>query len=420
MSEAARLRRDVGWNLVPVVLLGIVGFGLKMTIGGWWNADALGSFNLVTIVMFVFAVVAACGLQYAVLHSIAEDPNDRGRVAAIVVGAVVPVIAFSAVMTLAFVALRVPIGSMLDSPAVSEGMLWAAPGLFCFAVNKILLGVVNGLRRMRAFAVYTSIRYILIAIGVLIAVAVDLDGAKLPGIWSFSEGVLLLVLLGEIVTQVALRRCHGWTRWARTQLAFGVRGVVATLAQEVNSKLDVWMLGIATSDALVGVYSLASALAEGALQISVAVQNNVNPIIARALARDRTDEVRDLTRRTRVWFVPAMVGICALSAVMFPLIIPWLIGDPVFADGAAPFGIMMAGLALASPYLPLGQLLLMAGRPGWHTALVLAVVVVNFIANSLLIPVWGLSGAAVSLAGSIVASAIFLRILARWRIGLRI
>ena len=39
-------------------------------------------------------------------------------------------------------------------------MLWAAPGLFCFAINKVLFGVVNGLRRMRAFAIYTSLRYI--------------------------------------------------------------------------------------------------------------------------------------------------------------------------------------------------------------------------------------------------------------------
>ena len=420
MSERDRLRRDVGWNLVPVALLGIGGFGLKMTIGGWWNADALGSFNLVTIVMFVFAVLAACGLQFAVLHAIAEDPSDRDRVAAIVVGAVVPTIVFAAVTTIVFLAASGPIGTMLDSAAVTEGMVWAAPGLFCFALNKVLLGVVNGMRRMRAFAVYTSIRYILIAIGLGIAVAVDLDGAKLPGIWSFSEGVLLLVLLGEVATQVALARCRGWTRWMRTQLAYGVRGVIATLAQEVNSKLDVWMLGIATSDALVGIYSVASALAEGALQISVAVQNNVNPIIARSLARDRHDEVRDLARRTRAWFVPALVAICALSAVTYPLIIPWLIGDPTFSEGAAPFGIMMAGLALASPYLPFGQLLLMAGRPGWHTTYVLAIVGVNFVVNWFLIPVWGLSGAAVALAASIVASAIFIRILARGRIGLRI
>jgi O-antigen/teichoic acid export membrane protein len=61
----------------------------------------------------------------------------------------------------------------------------------------------------------------------------------------------------------------------------------------------------------------------------------------------------------------------------------------------------------------------MAGRPGWHTAYVLAIVAVNFAGNYLLIPVWGLEGAATALATSVVASAVVLRVLAR-RFGVRI
>jgi O-antigen/teichoic acid export membrane protein len=420
-TEQARLRRDIGWNLVPVVLLACVGLGLNFLIGRWWDEAALGTFNLVAIALFTFAVLGAGGIQYSVLRAVAEAGDDRDRIAAIVVGALIPNLGLAAAATGLYVALHRPIGALLDSDAVATGILWSAPALFCFAVNKVLLCVVNGLRRMRAFAVYTSLRYLLIGGGLLGARWWRLDAEQLPVIWTLTESVLLLVLIGELLATVRLGRgLAGWTSWARRHLNYGARGVLATLGYEINSKLDVWMLGIALPEAQVGIYSLAAALSEGATQLSVVLQNNVNPLIARHLAAGQRGDVEALVRRVRRWFVPAMVGICALAAALYPVIIPWLIGKQSFIGGTVPFAIMMVGLALASPYLPFAQTLLMGSRPGWHTLYVLGIVSVNLIGNLVLIPVLGLAGAATSIAASMVSTAVLLRALARWRLDLRI
>jgi len=425
-DDAQRLRRDIGWNLVPVVMLGSVGLGLNFLIAGWWNADALGSFTLVTIPFFAFAVAGACGLQYAVLRTIAERPDDRERVAIVAVGALVPGIVLAAFVTLLFIAVRTPMGDLLDSRAVTAGVLWAAPGLFCFALNKIILGITNGLRRMRAYAMYTSLRYALIGTGLVVAHLLDLRAEQLPVIWTFTECTLFLVLVVELFSTVSVARGFRtvdgdtWLTWARRHLDFGARGVLATLASEVNSKIDVWLLGVALPDNRVGIYSLASALYEGAMQLAVVLQNNLNPIIAKAIANGDLAAVELLARRTRRWFVPAMVAICAVAAAAYPLIIPPLIGDPSFADGAPAFGIMMAGLALASPWLPLNQLLLMASRPGWYTVMVTTVLAINVVGNLALIPLFEVRGAAVATASSMVASALLIVVMARRKVGVRI
>lgn len=414
----ARLRRDVAWNLVPVALLGAVGLGLQFAIGRWWSAAALGVFNQVTTAFFVLAVLGAGGLQYAVLKAIAEAPEDRARVAAIVVGALVPNVVLAAAATALFVAVRAPVADLLDSAAVARGMTWAAPGLFCFAINKVLLsGVVNGQRRMRAFAVYTSLRYVLIAVGLIGAWQADVAGDHLAAIWTFAEGALLVVLCVEVVATVPLARCAGWTTWTRAHLGFGARGVLATLAYEINTKLDVWMLGIALDDREVGYYSLAAALNEGVAQLAVAVQNNVNPVIARALAAGDTSAVVALVRRTRRWFVPSLAAICALAAVSFPVVVPWLVGDRQFATASVPFAILMAGVVVASPYQPFNQILLMAGRPGWHTLMLAAVVAVGFAANRALIPSYAATGAALATSIMAVTIAVLVRALARARVG---
>ncbi len=317
-EHARRLRRDILWNLAPVILLAGVGLGMNFLIGSVCGAEALGAFNLVTTALFAFAVLGAAGLQFAVLRAIAEHPDDPDRVAAVVVGALVPAVGCAAASTAAFVLLRGVLGDMLGSPAVTTGIAWAAPGLFCFALNKVLLGVVNGLRRMRAFAVYTSVRYLLIAGALAGALAAGMPGPRLPVIWSIAEGALLVVLAVETLASVRLGRAHGWRAWTARHLDYGLRGVLATLAYEVNSKLDVWMLGMALPDRQVGIYSLASALFEGALQLSIVLQANVNPLIARHLARGEVAEVEQLVRGQRRWFVPVVVGCCALGAVLLP------------------------------------------------------------------------------------------------------
>jgi O-antigen/teichoic acid export membrane protein len=409
-----RLRRDIAWNLVPVVCLAVVGLGLNFMIAGWWGAAALGVFNLVTIAYFVMAVVGAWGMQYSVLRAIAERPDDRTHVAAVVVGAIVPNVAIAAASAVAFATLRGPIGKLLGSDDVATGMLWSAPGLFCFAINKVLFGVVNGLRRMRAFAVYTTARYVLIAAGIFAAHVRHVDAAHLAATWSFVEGVLVLVLAVELAATVSIARARGWRRWMRVHLAYGTRSLPASIAYEINTKLDVWMLGAAgVAKAAVGIYSVAAAINEGATQLSVVVQNNLNPLLATELAAGRVDAARELVRNTRRWFVPAFVAACVVGALVFPSLIPKLVGDPAFAAGARPFAVMMAGLALASPYLPFGQLLLMANRPGWHTALMTLVVGANLVVNLFAIPSLGTVGAALATAAAVVTGAIALRVLGR-------
>jgi O-antigen/teichoic acid export membrane protein len=420
-GDDRRTRRDLIWNLAPVVLLAVVGLGLKLLIGrpGWWGKAALGVFNLVTISWFAFAVLGAFGLQYAVLRAVAEEPDDRDRVAAVVVGALIPTVVLAALTTGLYL-LSAPLFGALQGAAVAEGMRWAAPGLFCFAVNKVLLGVVNGLRRMRAFAIYTSLRYVLIAAGLLLARWWRVDAARLPGIWTVSEGALLFALLGELGATVRLARGAGWTAWARRHLAFGARGVAATFAGEVNTKLDVWLLGIAVSNAQVGIYALASALFEGVLQLAIALQNLVNPVLARQISAGAHGEAAEVVRRTRRWFVPSLSAAALLGAVTYPLLIPPLIGDPDFIAGAWPFAILMVGIALASPYLPFNQVLLMAALPGWHTGYILATIAVSFAGNAALIPLLGMRGAALAAAASLALSAQLLRVLVRSRVGLRI
>jgi O-antigen/teichoic acid export membrane protein len=408
------------WNLVPVVVLGVVGLGMNFAIGRWWGTSALGVFNQVTTSYFVLASIGAIGINLSVLRAIAQQPDDRPRVAAIVAGAIVPATILAGAVTVLLLVSRGALGRWLDSDAVTEGIVYAAPGLACFVVNKTLLAVVNGLGRMRAFAMYTTLRYGMIGVSLVLAGALELDAVQLPIIWTITEATLLVALVVEMLATVKFSAAAGWRPWVIEHLRFGIRGAGATMLFEINSRLDIWLLGAAMSDTDVGIYSMAASLAEGASQIPNALQVNVNPTIAAALATDRTGDVEQLVRKTRRWFVPAMVALCGVAALLFPIVIPWITDRPELAEGAVPFALLVGGLAVTSAWLPFNQVLLMGGKPGWHTVYVLLSVATNVVLNVLLIPHLGLTGAGLATALALAVSALWLIRMSRALVGVRL
>src|SRR5690606_24822365 len=135
----------------PVALLAVVGLGLNFVIGGVWGPAALGVFNQVTSAYFVLAAFGSLGVNFSVLRAVAAEARAKERLGAVVLGALAPSVVLGAAMAAVFFAARGPVGRLLESPAVAVGITWATPALFCFIVNKVLLGVVNGLSRMRAY-----------------------------------------------------------------------------------------------------------------------------------------------------------------------------------------------------------------------------------------------------------------------------
>ncbi|HVS19551.1 MAG TPA: oligosaccharide flippase family protein [Planctomycetota bacterium] len=425
MSDAAHSRPDpafqqgVAWNLASTVVLALGGFALLALLGRRYGQVGLGLFFQVWAPYVILGQVAVGGLDRSVLRALAERELDRRERAPIVWGALLPALVGSAVGALAFHALAEPIAAWNRSPDVAEGVRAASLGLFCFGLNKVLLGVVNGLRRMRAFALYQSLRYVLMPVGVLLVGWLGWPAARASFLFTFTEVLLLAVLLVELATQVALPRTR-WLAHVRGHVRYGARSMAAGVLLELNSRVDVWMLGRWVSDGAVGLYGTALQFAEGLFQILIALQNNYNPILARLWGERRVEELHALVRRDGRRALVFMLAISLVAAALFPVALRVLFPDQDFGESWAPFAILMAGIALASIRLPFSQFLLMVGRPGAHSLYMLAVVGVNVLANAALIPGLGIRGAALGTALSFLGSVVLLRLGARLAAGVRL
>jgi O-antigen/teichoic acid export membrane protein len=312
-------------------------------------------------------------------------------------------------------------GRLLDSPGVAEGLRLAAPGLVFFAVNKTLLMHLNGLRHMRAFAAFQAVRYLLLLAGVTALLLAHRPGSSLALALTLAEAALLPPLLAFAMRHgFALRLRSDGAAWFARHLGFGSRGFLSGALTEMNTRVDVLMLGYFLPDAPVGLYSFAATIAEGLAQIPHIVRQNVDPLLGRCFGDGAAVRIPDLARRIRRVFLPAMAGLSLATVCAYPL--PFLVflpGEPLGPSWWV-FLILALGLTANAAYRPFLGVLAQGGHPGAHTWLVSAVTLANVAMNASLIPPFGLAGAALATAFALALEALLLARLAHRLYGLRL
>lgn len=176
--------------------------------------------------------------------------------------------------------------------------------------------------------------------------------------------------------------------------------------------VDALLLGALEGSDAVGVYTTATRWLIVGNFAGNAVTVAFGPQIAKVLATDGAAGARRMFQAATAWFV-LLAWPPYLAAMAFAPLLVKAFGDD-FGDGAAVITITGAGFLLAAAAGPIDMLLLMAGRSRLsliNTGIALAA---NVVANLVLIPPFGIRGAAVAWTVSlVVANAVPLAQMAR-------
>jgi O-antigen/teichoic acid export membrane protein len=412
--------RDVSWNFLSFGVLGVSGIFLNIIVGRFYGAGTLGVFNQVFALYILFSQFAVFGIHFSVLKHISEFSHGQSKCNAIITSAIVITSICAALIIVVAFTISKWTGNILKSPDVSTGLLYVLPGLWCFALNKVLISVLNGFREMKIFALAQAMRYILMVLLLIACVVIHVPGNALPVIISGAEIVLLIFLLIFTLKFYSPIAVSKWDGWGRRHIKFGVRGFLGGTVSELNSRVDVLMLGYFASDKTVGIYSMASLIVEGFAQLSVVVRNNLNPLLTRFITQNKMDKLKETIMRGIKLFYIAMLLLGVIAIFTYPFFVNLFTSDSAFKAGWGPFAILMVGLILCSGYLPFNMVLVQAGYPGLHTLLKGSVILSNIILNALLIPYFGMHGAAYATAASFLLSVLYLKILVKKSLSIRI
>ncbi len=417
MDPNSRFHRDLTWNLLSVVILGVSGLGLNLVIGRGYGPATLGVFNQALACYLIFSQLAVGGLYFSTLYfcgSGRSESVDARVLAPLVLASLQATLVCGLAGVMAY-----PIAVFLDSTGTRVALLCTLPGLWFFTLNKVLLSCFNGYRYMRLFAVFQSLRYLLMMVGLLLLYWQNASGPILTLCLTGAE-VGLFPFLIAIAARERLLSGKAFRQWVVRHSTFGGKAFLSGLLLDVNTRVDVVVLGWFCGDAEVGVYSCAALFAEGFYLILTAVQSNLTPLFSEIGVADRQQRIRELMKQTRRSVTPALFLLWIISTPVFSGVVQVLTGSSILARGWPIYMVLGAGFVLSSLYLPHLYVLNQWGYPTRFVALLALIALTNLGLNLVAVPFFGGVGAAGATALSWATGYIYLRFLLGSAAGVKI
>jgi O-antigen/teichoic acid export membrane protein len=178
---------------------------------------------------------------------------------------------------------------------------------------------------------------------------------------------------------------------SRRVAAYGFRAQLGTLALLLNARLDFAIVGALVGPAALGIYAVASRYAELVRLPSLAMNYVLYPSYARAGGAVAADKALAMMRQ--VGWIPAAVAVP--MALAGPIVLPLFFGR-AFSSAALPAALLLLGLVMAGITGIINAFLSGVGRPGLNSLAFAAGLPVTLALDLLLIPPFGVPGAAVA------------------------
>jgi O-antigen/teichoic acid export membrane protein len=206
-------------------------------------------------------------------------------------------------------------------------------------------------------------------------------------IWALSATLPLAFLLPGL----KVRWRHLRRDLAAKALGLGLRYHVGMAALFLLFRVDILLLNSRVTRAQVGLYSLAVVLAELTYLLTDSIAQVVLP---RQLESSLEESGQFTARVVRTNVVAATAALAAIVASA-PLVVPFVFGAE-FSDSVPSLAALAPGVLALAIIRPVGGYLVRLNKPWRVSSLTSSALVVNVVLNLLLIPVWGIVGAAVA------------------------
>ena len=402
MSDSPkRFLRDVGWSFASIAVSAGIQFLLRVFLARHYHADDIGLYTIAFTFYSFGLVLAGFGVETALTKYVAEraDPARTNLLAtsgigiSFVIGIGFGLVLYSASPYIADSFFKMPeLVVLLRTVSISFPFI---------ALEKAVLGFLNGTRRMRLYAAINIVQNVLVIIlTVLLAMAslaieFAVVGLVLPMI---AVSMLSLLYIRRNLMRPSLSAC---IPSVKVLLGFGLFVVLANGLGVIQTYLDGLLLGHFASNVEVGIYGVASTLALAVRLPSSAMAMVTSPMISAYWGKNETRSIEQLVDQAMKWSAiyavsAAFVGYCLGRQLLT------LFFGAEYASGSLAFQILVIGGVLGIVQSSVGGTLSQTAYVRLIYKFTGVTLALDAGLSVLLIPRLGLAGAALASSATLV------------------
>lgn len=430
-GESSNLARGIGLSFAGAATSALMGFVLTFVLTRSLGDSGAGIALQAISVFMITLSVAKLGMDSVAIWIFPRLVlRDIGvvRSTAILMGLVT--LAGGTVCGLGVIVLLAPaLASSGDRDAEAVAGAVSAVGWFipAAALALVALAITRGFGGIRAFVGIGSVA--MPSIRVLIALATAAAGGSAVALsiaWAsvfpaafVAAAIVVVVQIRRLeARQDAIGRPRRDKAVARSIGRYAAPRTVSAALEQSLLWSDVLIVGIIAGAAAAGVYGGATRLVAAGLIIDTALRAVVSTRFSALLFEKKIDEVQALYRIAATWLVLFSSPIYVVLAIFAPVVLGWF--GPDFERGAWALAILCAGATVALTAGNVHSVLLMSGRSGLAAMNKGIALTVNVTGNLMLVPVWGIQGAAVSWSVSMIIDAALAAVQVRRGVGVGI
>ena len=411
---------QLSWNYLSFFILAISGLIINFIIALSFSSEGLGIFNQTYAFFVIFSQFSVFGIHYSVLKLSAEVEEKSQSSSDVLLSGVLSVLLLSILFSSILYSLSGLISQILDSDAMSKTLKIVSPALIFFSLNKVLLSFVNGQERLKLFAIGNILRYIFMLGSLFLLIYLERDVSDIAYIFLIAEVFLSIYCIGITIKSVKFFKFNLIIVKCINHIKFGAKALLSGLSVELNSRADVVILGIFTSDSIVGVYSFFALVAEGLYNIFVVIKNIFNPKITKHVRQKDLKGLKTLIKKIQKIVYPSSFAIASMISIGMYVIISVIPDSNLYYENFVVLIILISSIVLISGIIPFEIILTLAGRPGLQSIQTFITLAFNVILNFILIPYFGAFGAALATASSYIIGAFLLNQFSLRSIGVKI
>jgi O-antigen/teichoic acid export membrane protein len=370
------------------------------------GVSGFGTFNQARSIFLILVVLAPLGLAGGVKRFVAAfRESGREREARRVITQGIQVAAASSLLLAALL--------WLFSPALARAFrnpdLETPLRVLAFAIPAAVgLELVTRLgEAFRSYRPTVLARQVLDPVmRVVLTFPLLLTGASLGILFVALDASVAVALLVAAILVLRLERLRSLAPGpASSQLSvllhFSLPLAAGTALFDLAERIDVLMIGFYREEADIGVYSAGSSLARFLLIFLASTLPVMATLAAEAAGRGTAQELSRLHRTTTRWMLFS-TGPIAAGLLLYPVEAITLLFGPEYSGAGSSLRILVVACLVPALTGPTGLFLDALGKTRWTLAFIVVRVLANILLNLILIPRFGIEGAAWGTLGAIL------------------